>query len=64
MALDGGVGYAIPQVVTRALNSILRALNIKHEVQSSGGFSMATQRLLSTTSVSPKIPMCGLDSTQ
>ena len=64
MALEGGVGYAIPQVVTRALNSILRALNIKHEVQGSGGFTMATQRLLSTTSVSPKIPLCGLDSTK
>jgi len=64
MALDGGVGYAMPQGVTRAINSILRALNINHEVHGSGGFSMTTQRLLNTTSVSPKVPLCGQDSTQ
>ena len=37
LKLNGGVGYLLPQSVTSAINSILRALNIRYELKGEGG---------------------------
>ncbi len=37
LKMNGGVGYMIPQTVTRAINSILRAFNIRYELRGEGG---------------------------
>lgn len=58
MAMGAGVGYMIPQGVTRGINAILRALNIK-EIQDSGGFQTSPMKLVSTTSRTPKLAVCG-----
>jgi len=37
LKVNGGVGYLIPQAVTKAINSILRAFNIRYELRGEGG---------------------------
>lgn len=37
VSLSGGVGYSIPQAITRLINSVLRALNIKYSIDGEGG---------------------------
>jgi hypothetical protein len=37
--LSGGVGYSIPKGVTRLINSVLRALNIKYEIDGEGSLA-------------------------
>ncbi|MEO5894341.1 MAG: hypothetical protein ABIS06_01425 [Vicinamibacterales bacterium] len=57
MALLAGVGYMMPQTVTRAINFILRKLNLG-EIKRSGGFETAPMNILSTTSYAPKVKVC------
>ena len=58
MALGAGVGYVIPQAVTRAINSILRALNIKEELKDSGGFQTKPVMLVNTSYYHPAVQAC------
>ena len=58
MALGAGVGYVIPQAVTRAINSILRALNIKEELKDSGGFQTKPVMLVKTSYYHPAVQAC------
>ncbi len=37
LKMNGGVGYMIPQAVTSAINSILRAFNVRYELRGEGG---------------------------
>jgi hypothetical protein len=37
LKVNGGVGYLLPQSVTTAINSILRAFNIRYELRGEGG---------------------------
>lgn len=59
MALGAGVGYVIPQPVTNAINSILRALNIREQIQGSGGFDTKPIQLVNLGYYHPALPVCG-----
>jgi hypothetical protein len=59
MAVGAGVGYNIPQPVTSAINSILRALNIREEIQGSGGIQTKPMMIVSKGWYHPAVQACG-----
>jgi hypothetical protein len=58
LSLGGGVGYAIPQAVTNAINFFLRALNFG-EIKGHGGFEAGRVPLLNRSDLTPKLKICG-----
>jgi hypothetical protein len=60
MGIGAGVGYQIPRPVTNAINAFLRALNIRQEIQGSGGIQTAPQTLVNAGWFSPpETTWCG-----
>jgi hypothetical protein len=58
MAVGAGVGYNIPQPVTAAINSILRALNIRQEIQGSGGVQTKPMMIVQKGWYAPAVKAC------
>jgi hypothetical protein len=59
MGVGAGVGYRIPQPVTGAINSILRALNIREEIQEAGGIQTDPVIIVSMGRYYPSLDICG-----
>ena len=59
MGVGAGVGYRIPQPVTGAINSILRALNIREEIQGSGGLQTDPVIIVNMGRYHPSLQICG-----
>ena len=59
MGVGAGVGYRIPQPVTGAINSILRALNIREEIQGAGGIETKPVIIVSMGRYYPSLNICG-----
>jgi hypothetical protein len=59
MGVGAGVGYQIPEPVTRAINSILRALNIREEIKGSGGLETKPMIIVSMGRYHPALEICG-----
>jgi hypothetical protein len=59
MGVGAGVGYMIPEPVTGAINSILRALNIREEIKSSGGLQTKPAIIVDIGRYHPAVPACG-----
>lgn len=59
MGVGAGVGYMIPEPVTRAINSILRALNIREEIKSSGGLETKPAIIVDIGRYHPAVEACG-----
>jgi hypothetical protein len=59
MYVGAGVGYLIPEPVTGAINSILRALNIREEIQSSGGLETRPANIVEIGRYHPSLKACG-----
>jgi hypothetical protein len=59
MAVGAGVGYTMPQPVTNAINSILRALNIRKEIQGSGGIQTNPMMIINKGWYHPPVQACG-----
>ena len=53
MGIGAGVGYQLPRPVTNAINAFLRALNIRKEIQGSGGIQTAPQVIVNAGWFSP-----------
>jgi len=60
--LSGGVGYVIPQAVTRAINAILRGLNISYEIRGEGG--LEPSEAVTIVEKSSAIGGCNVDKDQ
>jgi hypothetical protein len=58
MGVGAGVGYRIPQPVTGAINSILRALNIREEIQGAGGIQTDPVIIVSMGRYHPAVQAC------
>ena len=58
MNMAVGVGYMIPQVITRTINWILGKLNIKHRIDSSGGLQTSPKELVGWKGWRPDSPVC------
>lgn len=61
MDLAVGIGYMIPRPVTRALNALMRALNIKHRIGSSGGLETNPLRVTGMKTWEPDLEVCRLE---
>ncbi len=61
MYAGAGVGYAMPQPVTNAINAVLRAMNIG-EIKASGGLDTKPMLLVNTGNVSPAVRVCGAEA--
>ena len=61
MDLAVGIGYMIPQPVTRALNALMSALNIKHRIGSAGGLETAPHRITGMKTWEPDLEVCRLN---
>jgi hypothetical protein len=59
MGVGAGVGYRIPEPVTGAINSILRALNIREEIKGSGGLETKPVIIVSMGRYHPALEICG-----
>jgi hypothetical protein len=59
MGLGAGVGYVIPEPVKDAINSILRGLHIREQIEGSGGFQTNPIILVSLGSYHPAVEACG-----
>jgi hypothetical protein len=59
MGVGAGVGYRIPEPVTGAINSILRALNIREEIQGSGGLQTDPVIIVNMGRYHPSLEACG-----
>jgi hypothetical protein len=59
MGVGAGVGYMIPEPVTGAINSLLRALNIREEIKSSGGLETKPVIIVNMGRVHPALEGCG-----
>ena len=59
MGVGAGVGYRIPEPVTGAINSILRALNVREEIQGSGGLQTDPVIIVSMGRYHPAVQACG-----
>ena len=57
MFLGAGIGYQIPQPVTKAINFILRALNLK-QIQGNGGLQLARALVLHLEGITPISKIC------
>jgi hypothetical protein len=58
MNMAVGVGYMIPQVITRTINWILSKFNIKHRIKSSGGLQTSPKDLVNWKGWRPDSPVC------
>ena len=58
MYAGAGVGYRIPQPVTDAINSILRALNIREKLVGSGGIETKPIQVVHSGWYAPKVKAC------
>jgi hypothetical protein len=59
MGVGAGVGYRIPEPVTGAINSILRALNIREQIQGSGGLQTDPVIIVNMGRYHPSLEICG-----
>jgi hypothetical protein len=59
MGVGAGVGYRIPEPVTGAINSILRALNVREEIQGSGGLQTDPVIIVNMGRYHPSLEACG-----
>jgi hypothetical protein len=57
-SLLGGVGYVIPQAVTKAINFILAQLNIKYRIDGEGGFSTDPKVVINSSNTAPPSDAC------
>ena len=57
LSLVGGVGYAMPRVVTSAINFVLRALNAG-EIKGEGGFQAPALPVIKKSWVRPAVHAC------
>ncbi len=58
MGVGAGVGYMIPEPVTGAINSMLRALNIREEIKSSGGLETKPVIIVDIGRYHPSLDAC------
>jgi hypothetical protein len=58
VSLLGGVGYVIPQAVTKAINFILAQLNIKYRIDGEGGFSTDPKVVINSSNTAPPSDAC------
>ena len=58
VSLLGGVGYVIPQAVTKAINFILAQLNIKYRIDGEGGFSTKPIVVINGSNKAPPSEAC------
>ena len=59
MAVGAGVGYRIPAIVAKVINSILRFFKITAQINDSGGVSTNPVTLVNTGWYWPKMQACG-----
>ena len=59
MGVGAGVGYQMPEPVSGAINALLRALNIKHRVEPSGGLQTDPMIIVNIARKYPGIEACG-----
>ena len=59
MGVGAGVGYQMPEPVSGAINSILRALNIKTQIESSGGLQTNPMIIVNIGRKFPAVAACG-----
>lgn len=59
MGVGAGVGYRIPEPVTGAINSILRALNVREQIQGSGGLQTDPVIIVKMGRYHPAVEACG-----
>ena len=59
MGLGAGVGYVIPEPVKDAINSVLRTLHVREQIEGSGGFQTSPIILVNTSAYHPAIRACG-----
>ena len=59
MGLTSGVGYLIPQSITKAINFVLRALNVK-EIAGEGGLEPKAMNIINKTTYHPRSNGCHL----
>jgi len=60
MTMAVGVGYMIPQPVTKAINFVLSTLNIQHRIGSSGGLQTQPRGVVNSRAWEPDLPVCKL----
>jgi hypothetical protein len=58
MQMAVGIGYAIPQPVTKAINAVLSVLNVKHRIGSSGGLETKPLNIVRTANWEPDLEVC------
>jgi hypothetical protein len=58
MGVGAGVGYMIPEPVTGAINSMLRALNVREEIKSSGGLETKPVIIVDIGRYHPSLQAC------
>ena len=59
MGIGAGVGYSMPELVTSAINAILRALNINRKVESFSGLQTQPKVLVDIRRKFPGVKACG-----
>jgi hypothetical protein len=59
MGIGAGVGYMMPEPVSGAINSILRALNIRTQIESSGGLQTNPKIIVDIGRKFPSVEACG-----
>lgn len=59
MGVGAGVGYQMPEPVSGAINAILRALNIKTQIESSGGLQTNPMIIVNIGRKFPSVEACG-----
>lgn len=59
MGVGAGVGYMMPEPVTKLINAFLRAINIRKEIPSAGGLQSDPVNIVSIGRYHPSLDKCG-----